>query len=95
MVPSPPEPPTACCPLSLPSQGGCARFPNLCERLKAELRPLVAAHLPLNITIAADPTTYNWRAAAHVSRSGVCPVVTKAQYDEVGPDRCNDVFREW
>jgi actin-related protein 6 len=94
--------------------GGCAKLPNLCGRLSAELRPLVPAHLALRITIANssppslsahsppslsassnDPSSYNWRAAAHVARSGASPVVTKAQYEEMGAGRCNDAFRDW
>jgi len=73
--------------------GGVANLPGLKARLLKELRPLVPSHMPLRITVASDPANYNWRGASHAAK--VMPSVTKAEYEEMGPDHCTEKFRSW
>lgn len=73
--------------------GGGANLPGLQARLLKDLRPLLPSHLRLRITVANDPSNYNWRGASYAATA--MPTVTKAQYEEMGPEHCTDKFRHW
>lgn len=76
--------------------GGNVLLPGLGPRLEAELRSRVPAHYPVRITTPPDPIDYAWKGGASLASAsaggGMGPFVTKAQYDELGLDACQERF---
>ncbi|KFK33848.1 hypothetical protein AALP_AA5G067700 [Arabis alpina] len=74
--------------------GGSTLFPQLKERLKGELRPLVPDHFDVKITTQEDPILGVWRGGSLLASSpdfeSMC--VTKAEYEELGSVRCRRRF---
>ncbi|CAN8321987.1 unnamed protein product [Cochlearia groenlandica] len=74
--------------------GGSTLFPQLKERLERELRPLVPDNFDVKITTQEDPILGVWRGGSLLASSpdfeSMC--VTKAEYEELGSDRCRRRF---
>lgn len=72
--------------------GGCAKLPNLRDRLAKELEPLVPQGATIRIGIPDDPISYAWKGGKRLgSRQDLLSKVhvTKAEYLEHGLSRCS------
>ena len=74
--------------------GGNACLPNFCKRLEAQLREVVPDHVPINVSVPADPVLCTWRGAYSMASSSEFGehAVTKAEYEEHGHSICNRRF---
>jgi len=70
--------------------GGNARIPNLGLRLERELRALAPADWDVCVFVGANPHFTTWHGASRFAieaEVGKCSV-TRAEYDEHGPNLC-------
>uniref|UniRef100_A0A672HEI9 Actin-related protein 6 n=1 Tax=Salarias fasciatus TaxID=181472 RepID=A0A672HEI9_SALFA len=74
--------------------GGNALFPGFRERLEAELRALVPAHLPVSVLLPSNPVCYSWEGGKLLAHSPDYEemVVTRDDYEENGHCICEDKF---
>ncbi|XP_028307095.1 actin-related protein 6 isoform X1 [Gouania willdenowi] len=74
--------------------GGNTLFPGFRERLEAELRSLVPAHLPVSILLPSNPVCYSWEGGKLLAHSPDYEemVVTREEYEENGHCVCEDKF---
>ncbi|MES1913570.1 MAG: hypothetical protein MHM6MM_005756, partial [Cercozoa sp. M6MM] len=74
--------------------GGNVLFPGFQERLHTELRALAPCHVDVRLHVDTDPRLTVWRGAARLATDAEFPqlCVTKAMYDEHGPDICRRMF---
>uniref|UniRef100_A0A3B3YCC1 Actin-related protein 6 n=1 Tax=Poecilia mexicana TaxID=48701 RepID=A0A3B3YCC1_9TELE len=66
--------------------GGNLLFPGFRERLEAELRSLVPAHLPVNVFLPENPVCYSWEGGKLLAHSPDYDemVVMREDYEENG-----------
>uniref|UniRef100_A0A3Q3AGE7 Actin related protein 6 n=1 Tax=Kryptolebias marmoratus TaxID=37003 RepID=A0A3Q3AGE7_KRYMA len=64
------------------------------ERLEAELRSLVPAHLPVSVLLPANPVCYSWEGGKLLAHTPDYDemVVTREDYEENGHLVCEDKF---
>ncbi|XP_077452215.1 actin-related protein 6 isoform X2 [Stigmatopora argus] len=74
--------------------GGNVLFPGFRERLEAELRSLVPAHVPVKVTLPENPITYAWEGGKLVANDPDYEemVVTRDDYEENGHFVCEEKF---
>uniref|UniRef100_A0A3Q3M6Y1 Actin-related protein 6 n=1 Tax=Mastacembelus armatus TaxID=205130 RepID=A0A3Q3M6Y1_9TELE len=74
--------------------GGNTLFPGFRERLEAELRSLVPAHLPVSVLLPANPICYSWEGGKLLAHSPDYDemVVTREDYEENGHCICEEKF---
>lgn len=74
--------------------GGNTLFPGLRERLEAELRSLVPAHLPVSVLLPVNPVCYSWEGGKLLAHNPDYDemVVTREDYEENGHCICEDKF---
>ncbi|KAM9753377.1 actin-related protein 6 [Menidia menidia] len=74
--------------------GGNTLFPGFRERLEAELRSLVPAHLPVAVLLPPNPVCYSWEGGKLLARSPDYDemVVTREDYEENGHCICEEKF---
>ncbi|KAM7252960.1 hypothetical protein ACFE04_008828 [Oxalis oulophora] len=74
--------------------GGSTLFPQFCQRLEKELRPLVPDEYLVKITPQEDPILGVWRGGSLLASSPDFEAmsVTKAEYEEHGSARCRRRF---
>ncbi|XP_007567552.1 actin-related protein 6 [Poecilia latipinna] len=74
--------------------GGNLLFPGFRERLEAELRSLVPAHLPVNVFLPENPVCYSWEGGKLLAHSPDYDemVVMREDYEENGHIVCEEKF---
>ncbi|XP_027886653.1 actin-related protein 6 isoform X1 [Xiphophorus couchianus] len=74
--------------------GGNSLFPGFRERLEAELRSLVPAHLPVNVFLPENPVCYSWEGGKLLAHSPDYDemVVMREDYEENGHIVCEEKF---
>ncbi|XP_049579355.1 actin-related protein 6 isoform X1 [Syngnathus scovelli] len=74
--------------------GGNVLFPGFRERLEAELRALVPAHVPVKVTLPDNPITYAWEGGKLLANDPDYEemVVTRDDYEENGHFVCEEKF---
>ncbi|XP_018515650.1 LOW QUALITY PROTEIN: actin-related protein 6 [Lates calcarifer] len=74
--------------------GGNTLFPGFRERLEAELRSLVPAHLPVSVLLPANPICYSWEGGKLLAHNPDYDemVVTREDYEENGHCICEEKF---
>ncbi len=75
--------------------GGCAKTPNMKERVERDVRALAPAHYDVNVHIPEDPIGYAWKGGALLAKDPVYLkelAVSKAEYLEKGHAACQDKF---
>ncbi|XP_077425247.1 actin-related protein 6 isoform X2 [Vanacampus margaritifer] len=74
--------------------GGNVLFPGFRERLEAELRSLVPAHMPVKVTLPDNPITYAWEGGKLLANDPDYEemVVTRDDYEENGHFICEETF---
>ncbi|XP_062245148.1 actin-related protein 6 isoform X2 [Platichthys flesus] len=74
--------------------GGNTLFPGYRQRLEAELRSLVPAHLPVSVLQPADPICHSWEGGKLLAHNPDYDemVVTREDYEEHGHCVCEDKF---
>eukprot|EP00064_Thunnus_orientalis_P019654 superscaffoldBa00005014_g19780 len=74
--------------------GGNTLFPGFRERLEAELRSLVPAHLPVSVLLPANPISFSWEGGKLLSHNPDYDemVVTREDYEENGHFICEEKF---
>ncbi|RVE72140.1 hypothetical protein OJAV_G00058900 [Oryzias javanicus] len=74
--------------------GGNTLFPGFRERLEAELRSLVPAHLPVSVFLPSNPVCYPWEGGKLLAHSPDYDemVVTREEYEENGHCICEEKF---
>lgn len=74
--------------------GGNTLFPGFRERLEAELRSLVPAHLPVSVLLPANPISFSWEGGRLLSHNPDYDemVVTREDYEENGHFICEEKF---
>ncbi|XP_060932599.1 actin-related protein 6 [Limanda limanda] len=74
--------------------GGNTLFPGYRQRLEAELRSLVPAHLPVCVLQPADPICYSWEGGKLLAHNPDYDemVVTREEYEEHGHCVCEEKF---
>ncbi|XP_023208127.1 actin-related protein 6 isoform X1 [Xiphophorus maculatus] len=74
--------------------GGNSLFPGFRERLEAELRSLVPAHLPVNVFLPENPVCYSWEGGKLLAHSPDYDemVVMREDYEENGHIICEEKF---
>uniref|UniRef100_A0A1A8N6Q1 Actin-related protein 6 n=1 Tax=Nothobranchius rachovii TaxID=451742 RepID=A0A1A8N6Q1_9TELE len=74
--------------------GGNTLFPGFRERLEAELRSLVPAHLPVSVILPSNPVSYSWEGGKLLAHSPDYEemVVTREEFEENGHAVCEEKF---
>uniref|UniRef100_A0A3Q3JV91 Actin-related protein 6 n=1 Tax=Monopterus albus TaxID=43700 RepID=A0A3Q3JV91_MONAL len=74
--------------------GGNTLFPGFRERLEADLRSLVPAHLPVSVLLPANPICYAWEGGKLLAHNPDYDemVVTREDYEENGHCICEEKF---
>ncbi|GAA6227651.1 actin-related protein 6 [Lates japonicus] len=74
--------------------GGNTLFPGFRERLEAELRSLVPAHLPVSVLLPVNPICYSWEGGKLLAHNPDYDemVVTREDYEENGHCICEEKF---
>ncbi|KAF6722117.1 Actin-related protein 6 [Oryzias melastigma] len=74
--------------------GGNTLFPGFRDRLEAELRSLVPAHLPVSVFLPPNPVCYPWEGGKLLAHSPDYDemVVTREEYEENGHCICEEKF---
>ena len=75
--------------------GGSTKFPNFCQRLELELRPMVPDEYTVGITPVEDPILCAWKGASNFSQTQAYQDrrVTRKQYLEHGSTYCREKFQ--
>lgn len=70
--------------------GGTALLPGFCDRLSSDLRERAVCGSPVNVRLAENAVTHTWTKAARFARSSAFAAtrVTRAEYEERGPNAC-------
>ncbi|KAF7646654.1 hypothetical protein LDENG_00184060 [Lucifuga dentata] len=74
--------------------GGNTLFPGFRERLEAELRSLVPAHLPMSVLLPPNPICFSWEGGKLLAQNPDYDemVVTREDYEENGHCICEEKF---